>query len=346
MEINVAYMARALQLARGGMGHVSPNPMVGAVIVHNGQVIGEGWHRRYGGPHAEVRAVESVADEGLLADSTMYVTLEPCSHYGKTPPCAKLIIDKKIPRVVVATLDPFVKVSGRGVAMLRDAGVEVEVGLMEREARELNRRFFTAHTLGRPYVMLKWAQSADGYLDARREEENAEPLKFSTPLTLAMMHAERSRYDAIMVGAGTVMADNPSLSVRLVAGEQPLKVVVDRRGSVAAESAVFACEGIIYCGPQRDDIRCKSIVYDYGKPLGTLLSELYGMGITSLMVEGGATLITSFENEDLWDECRVEISPIKLGTKGVARVEMPRGIVVSEIDIDGRKIVNIRKNNL
>lgn len=213
MTIDEKYMQRALQLGRQGGGHASPNPMVGAVVVHDGVIIGEGFHRCCGQGHAEVNAIASVHDKSLLASSTIYVTLEPCSHYGKTPPCAKLLIDNQVPRVVVGTLDPFEKVSGRGVAMLREAGVEVVVGVLEEECLQLNKRFFIAHTTGKPWVLLKWAQSADGYM-ARHDGA----VQFSTPLTQSLMHRERSMVDAIVVGAGTVAADNPSLTTRCWSG--------------------------------------------------------------------------------------------------------------------------------
>ena len=207
--VDEKYMRRALQLARLGAGHTSPNPMVGAVIVGpDGTIIGEGWHRKCGEGHAEVNAVASVANASLLKDSTIYVTLEPCSHYGKTPPCARLIIERGIPRVVVGTLDPFPEVSGRGVKMLREAGVEVVVGVLEKECRELNSRFMTAHTTGRPWIQLKWAQTADGFI-ALPPDAGENPLHMSTPVTMCLMHRQRSLCDAIVVGAATARIDNP-----------------------------------------------------------------------------------------------------------------------------------------
>ncbi|MDE6556831.1 MAG: bifunctional diaminohydroxyphosphoribosylaminopyrimidine deaminase/5-amino-6-(5-phosphoribosylamino)uracil reductase RibD, partial [Duncaniella sp.] len=192
MEVNPLFMQRALELAKNGALDASPNPMVGAVIVDaGGKIIGEGWHRRCGEGHAEVNAIASVADESLLKDSTIYVTLEPCSHYGKTPPCADLIISKGIPRVVVGCLDPFPEVSGRGIARLREAGIEVVTGVLEEECRKLNEKFITAHTLQRPFITLKWAESADGYLDAR----------ISTPFTRMLAHKLRATSDAILVGS-------------------------------------------------------------------------------------------------------------------------------------------------
>ena len=207
-------MRRALQLARLGAGHTSPNPMVGAVIVApDGNIIGEGWHHKCGEAHAEVNAVAIVSDFNRLKDSTLYVTLEPCSHYGKTPPCANLIIERGIPRVVVGCLDPFVKVAGRGVKMLQDAGIEVVVGVLEHDCRELNHRFMTAHTTGRPWVQLKWAQTADGFI-ALPPDAGENPLHISTPVTMELMHQQRALCDAIVVGARTANIDDPSLTTR------------------------------------------------------------------------------------------------------------------------------------
>lgn len=314
MEIDARYMGRAIQLARNGLGYASPNPMVGAVIVRQGRIIGEGWHRRYGKGHAEVNAVASVADEALLRDCTMYVTLEPCSHYGKTPPCAKLIIDKHIPRVVVGCLDPFEKVSGRGVAMLREAGVEVVTGVMEQECRELNRVFIYAHTHRMPYVTLKWASSADGWLDSDRADGSG-PMKFSAPLGSVLVHLMRSRNDAVMVGSGTVLADDCRLDVRLVEGRSPRRVVVDRRGRVPDEAAVLRGGDTI-------------LIRDYPN-LRELLENLYNKGVTSLMVEGGATLLREFLRLGLWCEARVEQCPYLLGTRGRGYMPMPEGVVKS-----------------
>lgn len=228
MVVEEKYMARCIELARGGEGNTAPNPMVGAVIVHKGKIIGEGFHRKCGEAHAEVNAVASVWDEALLRDSTIYVSLEPCSHYGKTPPCAELIIRKGIPRVVVGTLDPFPEVSGRGVRMLREAGIEVVTGVLEEEARALNPAFMTFQIRKRPYVYLKWAQSADGFMDIRREDASVPSVLLSSAETLRRVHRLRSEVAAIMVGTRTALLDNPSLTVRHWAGRSPVRVVLDR----------------------------------------------------------------------------------------------------------------------
>lgn len=310
------YMMRAVDLARRGAFFASPNPMVGAVIVApDGRIIGEGYHRRVGEPHAEVNAVASVsdADRNLLADSTMYVTLEPCSHYGRTPPCAKLIIETGIPRVVVGISDPFAKVAGRGIAMLRDAGVEVIVGMCADECTALNLPFLTAHTLKRPFIILKWAQSADGFLAST--EGN---VKFSTPVTSALMHRERALVDAILVGSQTVIDDMPRLNTRLWDGRSPQPIVLDRRRRIKASQL-----------PEN------TWIYNDDSALSEIVADLYRRGITSLMVEGGATVLKAFVNAGLYDEVRRETSPVILGEKGIAPAPLI-GSAPSEISFFGQ----------
>lgn len=318
--MNEKYMRRALELAAHGELDASPNPMVGAVIVDaSGRIIGEGWHRRCGEGHAEVNAVASVADQEALKDSTMYVTLEPCSHYGKTPPCAELIVRTGIPRVVIGTLDPFAKVSGRGVARLREAGVEVEVGMLEKECQELNRKFMTAHRCRRPYVTLKWAQSADGFIDGH----------ISTPLNSMLVHKLRATHDAILVGSGTALADNPALDTRLYAGKSPVKVVLDRRGRVGNDLRMFS-EGETV------------VMRDYNS-LGDAMERLYERGITSVLVEGGATLHRSFIEDNLWDEIRIEVSPDDIHGQ-VWAAELPETDIIPNIrTVDGHRIITYRK---
>lgn len=285
-------MRRALQLARLGEGLVSPNPMVGAVIVSaEGKIIGEGYHHRYGGPHAEVCAVSSVRDEDrpLLAGSTIYVTLEPCSHYGKTPPCARLIIETGIPRVVVGSADPFPEVSGRGIRMLREAGVEVVEDVLRDECDALNVRFLTAHRLGRPWIQLKWAESADGFMAGLDADGKPYPVKFSTPVSSVWMHRRRSMVDAIMVGKNTLLIDQPRLDCRHWPGKAPRRIE-----------------------PRHD--------------LAQQMRDLYNEGITSLMVEGGPTLLKSFIDLGLYDDIRVERSSVILGSglPSPGRVSSPR----------------------
>lgn len=299
---DIKYMERALQLARNGAGFVSPNPMVGAVIVSpEGKIIGEGWHALYGGPHAEVNAVNSVIpdDEHLLPQSTIYVTLEPCSHYGKTPPCSKLLIEKRFKRVVIGMKDPFKEVQGRGINMLREAGIEVEVGVLEKECRELNRRFITAHEKKRPYIQLKWARSADGFIAGLDCGSNGVRTPLSSPEKLVEMHRERALADAILVGTNTLLIDNPSLTCRLWPCRRDPRPVIFKSDRLHPDLKIM----------ERDPI-----MLDPALPLADNMHLLYiDYGITSLMVEGGAKILRSFIDAGLYDEKRIETAAIILG---------------------------------
>lgn len=286
-------MSRALQLAKNGAGRTLSNPMVGAVIVARGKIIGEGWHRRYGGPHAEVNAVRSVsdADRELLRESCIYVTLEPCSHYGKTPPCAKLLIESDIPEIVVGATDPFPEVAGRGLRMLREAGRTVRTGVLETECVALNRRFMTAHSRGYPYIQLKWAQTADGILGI---EGDVPPLVISNDLSRIRMHRERAKAGAIMVGVNTVVNDNPSLDCRLWPGDDPLRLSFDSP-RLPAQSRFMAGTHLL---------RKKN------ETLPDFMERLYhDHKILSVMVEGGGQTLDEFIHSGLFDELRVEINP-------------------------------------
>lgn len=313
-SVHDQYMYRCLQLARLGKGKVAPNPMVGAVLVHEGRIIGEGWHRKWGGAHAEVECVASVADADrpLIADATMYVSLEPCAHWGKTPPCADLILAQQIKNVVVGCRDPFPLVAGKGIEKLHAAGVEVVMGVLERECRELNRRFFTFHTEHRPYVVLKWAQTGDGKIscgDAR--------LKISHAQTDRLVHRWRSEEAAILVGTNTALADDPELSTRLWPGSNAVRLVTDVRGRLPKALKLFdgSITTVVFSTQQHtinqpDDVRQGRGVYYYqvadGLPLVRQLMEaLNALGIQSVLVEGGARLLQSFINEGYWDEARV-----------------------------------------
>lgn len=306
MEQNEKWMRRCLQLAACGETGAPPNPMVGAVIVCDGRIIGEGFHVCCGKAHAEVNAVASVrpADRGLLSRSTLYVSLEPCSHYGRTPPCAELIVRTGIPRVVVGCLDPFAKVSGRGVRMLREAGIEVTVGVLEDECRALNRRFFTFHLRHRPFVTLKWAASADGFIDRWREADGRElPARLSTSHSLMRVHRLRSLHGAILVGHATLRLDRPSLTVRHWTGSSPLRIVLGRvaEGELPAGFEAFA-------------------------DIDTMLSSLHRRGVQSLLVEGGQQTLQSFIDRGLWDEAWEELSAVRLGS-GVPSPRMPVGVL-------------------
>lgn len=286
MTDDIRYMRRCIQLAKNGLMSTAPNPMVGAVVVCNGRIIGEGYHVRCGEAHAEVHALASVRpeDEPLLSHSTIYVSLEPCSHYGKTPPCADLIIRKGIKRCVVGTIDPFSEVQGRGIQKLRDAGIEVIVGVCEDECRELNKRFFTYHQLHRPFITLKWAQTSDGYisLPPSPSQRGGERLLISNSFTQMLCHKRRAEHEAILVGRRTWKLDQPRLDVRHWTGPNPRRYVLSHATG---------------------DIQ-------------TLLRTMWRDGIQSLLVEGGCQTLQSFIDAELWDEAYVETSPRCLNTEG------------------------------
>ena len=345
MEVDKRYMRRALQLARQGYGTTSPNPMVGAVIVDpQGNIIGEGWHRKFGEAHAEVNAVNSVDDKSALKQATIYVTLEPCSHHGKTPPCAELIVKCGFRRVVIGATDPNERVSGRGINRIREAGIEVVTGVLGEECRNLNPAFMTAHSLRRPYVLLKWACSSDGYLDCKRSADQPAP-KFSTPLTLALMHRIRAGVDAIMIGSETALNDNPSLATRLFPGRSPQKIVVDSRGRILPSLKIFEnTKPVIITSLQQHPSEKNADIIHLDNPhdIAEILELLFLRGITSVMIEGGATLLKSVISSGIWDEARIEIAPgIILDKNGRAKMDIPHGIT-SKTNIDGNIILNIK----
>ncbi len=298
LTVDEMYMMRALQLAECGRGNVSPNPTVGAVIVADGRIVGEGYHRQWGEAHAEVNAVRSVADRSLLKGATIYVTLEPCSHYGKTPPCAKLLVECGFARVVVGMLDPFDKVSGRGVAMLREAGIDVTVGVLEKRCEMLNEVFVTAHRRRMPVVTIKWAQSRDGYMDCRRESGDAAQ-RFSTGLTSLLTAKLRSVNDVILTTGATVRADNPQLTVRGLCGRNPRPAVLTHAGLAPGSHMA------------NND---RTIVYD--TDIADALRDIYERGYTSVLVEGGPTLLTRMIEDGMWDYARVEAADFDLGSTG------------------------------
>lgn len=334
MSEDEKYMARCIQLARNGRYGAAPNPMVGAVIVCEGRIIGEGYHIRCGEAHAEVNAIRSVSDESLLSRSTIYVSLEPCSHYGKTPPCADLIIAKRIPRVVVGCVDPFDKVAGRGITKLREAGVQVTVGVLEQECRELNRRFIISHQQARPYVILKWAQSADGFIDAFRTDASCKPVLFSNPITSILVHRLRAGVDAILVGRRTALLDNPSLTVRHWQGRSPLRIVIDGRLTLPSSLNLF--DGnyptlvVTYKKPTTPLSQVEYFVAESDQPiLPQLMAELYSRKIQTLLVEGGTILLQSFIDTSLWDEIRVETASFNVN-QGIKAPCLPTDIYSSE----------------
>ncbi len=313
------YMRRCLQLAAMAAGHTSPNPVVGAVVVCDGHIIGEGYHRRCGEGHAEVNAIASVRDKSLLSRATIYVSLEPCSHFGKTPPCCDLIIASGIRRVVVGCLDPFPRVAGRGVERLRNHGIDVTVGVLEEECLALNRPFITLHTQNRPYIILKWAESTDHFIDRLRHDYES-PTILSDAVTRARAHRLRALCDAIIVGTRTAIADNPSLTVRHWSGKNPLRITIDRHGRIPATARIFDAEAPTLLLGHNDNAPAhveQVPLSNTSDTLDTLITELKNRQIESLLVEGGAQLLQSFIDADLWDEAYIETAPICLGT-GIA----------------------------
>ena len=308
------YMMRCIQLAQNGKLGAAPNPMVGAVVVCEGRIIGEGYHAKCGEAHAEVNAISSVKDESLLKRSTIYVSLEPCAHYGKTPPCANLIVSKGIPKVVIGCQDPFGKVAGKGIEILQQAGCEVVVGVLEEACRDLNKAFFTVQLKHRPFITLKWAQSADGYMDVERNE--GEPVKLSSPLTQMVAHKRRAEHQAIMVGTRTALLDNPSLNVRDWYGPQPLRIVIDRELKLPRQLRLFDGSQPTLVVTEKADSVDGAMAFraDFSQSiLPQLMEELLRRNIQSLLVEGGAKLLQSFIDEGLWDEAYEECCPQVLG---------------------------------
>lgn len=329
MNPDERYMRRCLELARKGSGRVAPNPMVGAVVVCDGRVIGSGFHQQFGGPHAEVHAIRSVEDPKLLAESTIYVNLEPCSHYGKTPPCADLMVENKVRRVVIGQRDPNPLVAGRGIQRLQEAGIEVTSGILEEECLFLNRRFQTFHTQHRPFVVLKWAQSLDGFMDLEREASASSGIHWiSHPRTKKLVHKWRAEEAAILIGSRTLHNDNPSLTVRLCAGKHPHRVVLTARCSVNPGAELFndglPVELVMESGvapphmlQAKDAVKLTTGRADDPSLLHTALRSLHAQGFNSVLVEGGGQTLRGFIEAGLWDEARVITAPIYL-VKGLA----------------------------
>lgn len=304
------WMQRCLELAQNGLGRTSPNPLVGSVVVHNGKIFGEGWHQKAGSPHAEVNAITAVQNPELLPESTLYVNLEPCAHFGKTPPCANLIVEKKLKRVVIANRDPHEKVSGKGIEILRQAGIEVVEGVLEAEGAWLNRRFFTYHQKQRPYIILKWAQSNDGFMDVERATGQMGSVPISHPHTKTLVHRWRSEEDAILVGANTALVDDPILDTRAFSGKNPIPVILDPEGKITHPLRCFNHPQTIHFSPK--SLTGHSMPQN-ANSLKSLMELLHCKGILSLFVEGGAYTHQRFLQHLYWDEMRVITSKAILG---------------------------------
>ena len=311
MNLHETYLLRCIELAKNGFGTTYPNPMVGSVIVYDGKIIGEGWHKKAGEPHAEANAVNSVIDKTLLKKATIYVSLEPCSHFGKTPPCCDLIVKNGIPNVVIGTVDPNIKVAGNGIKKLIEAGVIVTVGILEKECKELNKRFFTFHDKKRPYVILKWAQSQDGFIapsEIIRKEQK--PVWITNEYSRQLVHKWRSEEQAVLVGTKTVIDDNPRLDVRDWSGNNPIRIVLDKNNRVPKNSHVFdnQVKTIILC-QSITSINLENIIFeviDFGQNIPLQIMEiLHKHKIQSLIIEGGRQTIQTFIDQNLWDEARI-----------------------------------------
>ncbi len=348
---DIYYMKRCLELARLGADRVSPNPMAGCVIVFDDNIIGEGFHSYFGGSHAEVNAILSVKNKDLLPFSTLYVNLEPCVHFGKTPPCVDLIISHNIPKVVISNTDPFEKVSGKGIKKLRDADIEVICDIMENEGKKLNKRFFCFHKNKRPYIILKWAQSIDGFIDRDRAQDLAtknQPTWISGQYMKTIVHKWRSEEDAIIVGTKTALNDNPKLTVReFPSNKNPLRIVIDRELKLSESLHLFDDSADTLVITEKTNITNKAnveyITVNFNDDIiQQLLNILYNRNKLSLIVEGGSILLNSFIKKGLWDEARI-ITGNKIIGKGV-KAPAIEGTIIEKYNIDSDSLVIIKNN--
>lgn len=337
-------MQRCLDLAQKGFGNTYPNPLVGAVVVRNGKIIGEGWHKKAGTPHAEVHALTGLSDDEL-ASATLYVNLEPCSHYGKTPPCCDLVISRGIKKVVVGAMDPNPKVSGRGIRAMEAAGIAVTVGVLEEECLHLNKRFYCLHTKKRPYIILKWAQSTDGFI-APENDKIGDVFWISDIHSQQFAHRWRAEEHAILVGQNTITQDNPKLTTRQWAGNQPIRLVIDPKNKIAKDAAVLNEEAktIVFNTQKKEQYQnvCWEKV-ETANILGDILEKCVAKSIQSILVEGGTTTIMHFLNENLWDECRIIQSKLNLNS-GVKAPRKPVGTSKEKVLVgDNLQIVSRQK---
>ena len=345
MKTHEFYIKRCIELAKNGLGTTYPNPMVGSVIVHNDEIIGEGWHRKSGEPHAEVNAINSVKDKSLLSKSIIYVSLEPCSHFGKTPPCCDLIIKNNIPNVVVGTIDSFAEVSGNGIKKLIESGKKVIVGVLENECIELNKRFFTFHEQQRPYIILKWAESQDGFI-APISKEKQEPIWITNEISRQLVHKWRSEEQAILVGTQTVLDDNPKLDIRNWTGTNPTRIVLDRTGKISENYNVKdqKVKTIVLTEqenlPTSDNLKYENCIFDTNL-VSSICKILYKNEIQSIIIEGGKQTIQSFIDANLWDEARIFKGPIffKNGTKA-PEIKLENAIKTHILEDEFLKIYN------
>ncbi len=343
MDIDELFMQRCLDLASNGKQDVAPNPMVGAVIVHQGEIIGEGYHEFYGGPHAEVNAVNSVKDPSLLKESTIYVSLEPCAHFGKTAPCVDLLVERQFKRVVIGCLDPHDQVAGKGVEKLKNNHIEVQVGVLEDACQQLNKRFFRFHQKQRPYVILKWAETLDGFVDRIRNSEERKINWISAPETKVLVHQWRSEEQAILVGWKTINNDNPSLTVREIAGRNPIRVVLDAELKANPNSTIFIDGGktIILNLVKNEIVGNVEFIKLESLNTSAILDALYQLKIISVFVEGGSSTLHHFIVDENWDEARVIVGKNRFedGVKAPKINEIP----VQTFDFAGDKIYQFQR---
>lgn len=309
MNKHEIYMNRCLQLAKNGLGTTYPNPLVGSVIVHNGKIIGEGWHKKAGEPHAEVNAINSVKNKELLSESTIYVNLEPCSHFGKTPPCANLIIEYKIPKVVIGCMDSFSEVAGKGIEKLTNAGCEVILNVLEKECLAINKRFFTFHNKKRPYIILKWAETADGFI-APLQNTTKKSIAISNTYSRQLVHKYRTEEQAILVGTNTVLHDNPNLDARDWFGNNPTRIIIDRTNKIPTDFHIKNQKNpTIIFTEEENCVNSKNCLYEFSifdtHLILNILNYLYTKNIQSIIIEGGSKTLQQFMDSNLWDETRV-----------------------------------------
>lgn len=318
MKIHEKYIKRCIDLAKNGFGSTYPNPMVGCVIVHQGKIIGEGWHQKAGGHHAEVNAINSVKDKSLLNKATLYVSLEPCNHFGKTPPCSDLIISHQIPKVIIGTIDPYDEVTGKGVEKLKKQGCEVLVGVLEKECVELNKRFLNYHSNKRPYIILKWAETKDGFIDIDRQvtnEDEAKPNWITNQYSRQLVHKWRTEEQAIMIGTNTVVNDNPNLNVRNWHGKNPIRIAIDKNLRIPDNYKIFdGSVKTIIISEKSKDLKVNDLFFeqiDFSKSIAQQICKvLYKHEIQSVIIEGGSQTLQTFIDSNLWDEARIFIGDV------------------------------------
>ncbi|EJL61491.1 bifunctional diaminohydroxyphosphoribosylaminopyrimidine deaminase/5-amino-6-(5-phosphoribosylamino)uracil reductase RibD [Flavobacterium sp. CF136] len=350
MNIHEKYIKRCIELAQNGFGTTYPNPMVGSVIVYENQIIGEGWHKKAGEPHAEVNAIKSVKDKSLLKKATIYVSLEPCSHFGKTPPCCDLIIANEIRNVVIGTVDPNEKVSGKGIKKIAESGANVIVGVLEKECNELNKRFFTFHKKKRPYIILKWAESKDGFLAPEKEiSQDRKPVWITNLHSRQLVHKWRSEEQAILVGTQTVIDDNPKLNVRDWTGNNPVRVVLDQNNRISKDSFIFddTVKTIVFTKSEIN-ISAENTTFeviDFSQNIiPQILEVLYQNQIQSIIIEGGLQTLQTFIDQNIWDEARVFTGKKTTFGKGT-KAPILSGKISAKINIESDELIQIRNHD-